>query len=296
MAAPTAFTLVTLVSEALDKAGLSSPTTAEQDRGEDKFMEEIKNDVWHRGKKLNSLQKVEILVTSNGQDRYAQPTDFSSWLSLTVLDGTKNATAQDGAVGSITLVATDNSTETFMLGKKILIYSGTGAGSMSQCTAFSTTTKVATVTPDFTTAPDSTSKYIIIDSQYELTQEPIWDVNGLTDISRQGKPEVYYPIGDEDNGEIKLLPVPYRTGAIPWGIEQRYYANLMKLDLAGTRLATIYQKWSSFFIQGVYAKQLQTDDDDRADRELEIYRRMLGELVMYETYGHDLSNLQASVN
>ena len=296
MVAPTPFTLITLVAEGLEKAGLSSPTTAQQDRGEDKFMEEIKNDVWHKAKRLNSLQKVEILVTTNGQDRYAQPTDFSSWLSLTVLDGLINGTAQAGAVGSVTLASTDGSTETYMLGKNILIYSGTGKGSMSQCTAFDTSTKVATVTPDFTTAPDSTSKYLVINSQYELTQEPIWNVNSLTDLSRQGKPATYYPIGDEDDGEIKILPVPYRTTAIPWGIEQRYYANLMTLDLTGTRLATIYQKWSSFFIQGVYAKQLQTDDDDRADRELEIYRRMLGELVMYETYGHDLSNLQTRVN
>jgi hypothetical protein len=86
------------------------------------------------------------------------------WLPNTVTIGT----AQSGTSSTIRLAATDPSTagntETFYL----RINSGTGAGQQRQVTAYNASTKVATVTPDWTTPPDATSGYGIERKQFYI--------------------------------------------------------------------------------------------------------------------------------
>ena len=49
------------------------------------------------------------------------------------------------------------------------------------------------------------------------------------------------------------------------------------------------------FVQGVYAKALENNDDSKAKQARDDYGAMLQALLMRETYGMDLSNLQMTV-
>jgi len=291
-AAPVSPTATTLVSEALKKAGHASPAAALQTRGEDYWMEEVKNDIFTLAKKLRTLQKTSVTILSKGLYRYSFPSDFSSHISLTLLDGDNEGTAQTGAAGSITLAAGSTYTEDYMLGKEILVTSGTGVSSLSQCTAYSTSTLIATVTPNFQTAPDATSTYMIIDTYYDLREGPIWDLNNNVYITGKGTPNEFRIVGDDAYGEFIVTPPPDQTY---FGLKLRYYANLMGLDLAGTLIATCYSRWRNVFIQGVKAKCLENDDDERTNTETSKYNSMLQTLILREQYGMDLSNLSATI-
>jgi len=295
MAVPTAPTLVSLTTEGLKKAGHFSPSASELTRAQDQFMEEIKNDVFTSAKKIKSLQTTSILVLTQGLSRYALPTDYSSDMVMNRLYGSHVGTSQAGTVNSITLAADEDIAESTIIGKSILIYSGTGLGSMSQCVTYDETTKVAGVSPDFDTAPNGTSKYMVIDTSTPMSQEPIWNVDSIDVPTKQGEPSVYAPIGDVDNGEIIIYPVPYRADAVPYSLQLRYYANLMKLDLSSTLMSTLYQRWRNLWVKGVELKQLQADDDDRAERVRGEYLTELQGVIAREQYGMDLTNLQARV-
>ena len=114
--------------------------------------------------------------------------------------------------------------------------------------------------------------------------------------TERGLPESWMPIGDDDNGEFLLLPLPYRneTGKV-YVLKQRYYADLMEIDLTGTLMGTLYKRWRNIWIQGVCAKALQDNDDTRAVAEGSKYNAMARLMVSQETYGSDLQNLQITI-
>jgi hypothetical protein len=71
-------------------------------------------------------------------------------------------TAQAGASGTITLDAGADATTSRYLGCRVSIYSGTGFGQAGRIiTAYNGSTKVATVTPNWTINPDNTSVFAI---------------------------------------------------------------------------------------------------------------------------------------
>lgn len=293
MAAPVAPTLATLVAEALAKAGESSPASALTTRGQDKWMEEIKSDIHMRTKTLKSLQKDIGIVFNKGQSRYSMPTDFAGQgeVSIRVLDGANTGTLQTAASTSATLASSFSATEDFMIGKEILITSGTGLNSFSQVTAWSNSTKVATVSPAWQTTPAASDGYLVVETYKDLEEGPIWNYDRAIFTMTKQKPSAFYPTGDVDYNEIILNCPPDKA----YGGIIRYYVNLMTVDLASTLMSTLYQRWRNVWIQGVYARRLQDIDDDRAKSEMQTYFNMLQVMVSQEQYGNTLSNLQATV-
>jgi hypothetical protein len=275
------------VAEGLAKGGESSPTTASTNRAKTVWMEEIKNDIWHLGKKPKLLHATSYGIFPVGQSRFTNPDDFSSDLSLTILDGSNRGTAQTGSSSSITLSASDVSAEVYILGREILIISGTGQGSYSQIIAYNTTTKVATVTPEFSTAPDSTSGYMIVDTEWPVEQRPIYERDTVFQTPLTGIATKFYPIGDEDFGEFILEKAPDRV----YGARLRYYANIMLIDIDSTHMSTIYQRWRQIFVEGIRFKKLDDEDDVRANDAYTRYRKVLYDLITRETYGMDISNI-----
>lgn len=295
MAQPTAPTLTSITTEGLQAAGYSSPGTTLLTRAQDIWMRSIKNDIWALAKKLKSLQKTTIGITTEGVSRYTLPTDFSSDLTLSILDGLSVGIAQGGAIGSITLATTDGISEAGLKQKKgVLIYAGTGKGSYSQGIGLSG--DVALVAPNFNTAPVNLDNYMHIDSVTPVRQKPIWVLDHMIQQSGgTGKPVFFYPEGDADNGEFILYPKPYRPSGIPWGMQLRYYADLMRLDLSGTLMTTLYRRWENIFTAGIYFMALRNNDDKRALKAEGIYKSLLSMLIARETYGTDLSNMQTTI-
>jgi glucokinase len=66
------------------------------------------------------------------------------------------------AVGTITLDAQASSVSDAYVGSMVVISTGTGLGQARLITAYNGTTKVATISPDWTTTPDTTSVYKVV--------------------------------------------------------------------------------------------------------------------------------------
>lgn len=304
MTIPTAPTLGSITAEGIKKAGFTNTTTAQYsaalNRAQSEWMEEIKNDIFNYARGLISLQGEGTIITTPGLAKYAFPADFGMALTVTLLDGDTYGTAQTGTTSSITLAATDTNTDTTLVGKEILIYDGTGKSTytnngLSTIIAYNSTTKVATVSPDFGTAPDNTSKYLIVDYYVKLHEVPIWDREAAVNQSAANVPSCYTPMGDSTYGNFLLYPAPYRDSGIPYGVRVRYYADLSMLDLSGNTVWTLYRKWRNVWVQGVMAKCLQANNDDRAQAEMANYLSLLKLMVHSDTYGNLQHEVRCSV-
>ncbi len=290
MPVPTAPTQATLITEALAMAGERNPSSAITTRA-GLWFEEIKNDIWRKEKKLKSLQQTCYAILQKGQARYSFPSSFSSEISMTILDGNRTGTAQAGTASSITLAASETAGDADLIGKEIIVTSNTGIGSFGQIVAYSSSSKLATVVPDFQTAPDSTSTYMIIDNEYELEQRHIGDFKQFQQ-SFLDRPRKYFPLGDEDYGEFILNCPPDKL----YGARIRYYVNIMTLDNSGTLYATLLQQWRNIWLQGIIYRRLRDADDSRSNDEFTKYRGELQSLINREKYGTDLSNLRDVVS
>lgn len=290
MAVPSNPTLNALVVEGLAQAGESNPTAALIARATNEWVEEIKNDIWHLIKKPKVLHVTAYSVFNQGQSRYSYPADFSSDLSLMVLTGTATGIAQAGTNNSITLSALDNSGST-IIGKEILMTAGTSAGSYSQVVTYNSTTKLAGVIPDFATPPISGDSYMVIDVEYPIETRPDfnWETRDMKIVS-PGLPSFAYPFGNDQEGYFVLNCPPDTT----YGVRLRYYADITQTDTASTVMSAIYRRWRNVFIQGLKARKLNDEDDDRAEHEEDQYQQKLMNLK-YEIYGMDLSNITDKV-
>lgn len=94
-----------------------------------------------------------------GTSPEAKPYLQAAAMGETTLASDSTGTAQAGAAGSITLAAGAPSTD--LTGFVVETTGGTGTGQARVITAYNTTTKVATVYPNWTTNPDATTTYAV---------------------------------------------------------------------------------------------------------------------------------------
>lgn len=291
MAAPTAADATSIITEGLYRAGYPSPSAGLQTRATTYWLREIKNDIWRLGKRFKNLQVSYPIILNTGQVQYELPTDFSSPISAQLVHGNNTGTAQAGAAGTITLASASSFTQAYLQGKEILITGGTGVNQISRIISYNTGTKVATLEPDFSTAPDNTSTYMIIEWYWPMSLSPIWDDVFNTQSHLKTKPLDAMIVGDADTGKLILKNAPDQT----YGVVLRYYANLMLLDLASTTMTTLYRYWENIFIQGVYVRALENDNRGDTTQAWQKYNNMVRELVGEETYGSELHELQRTI-
>jgi len=283
---PTNPTLLSIVTEGLNAAGESNPSAAMISRASSNWVEQIKNEIWHLAKKPKILHVTSYTVINQGQSRYAYPSDYSSDLFLTLLWGSDSNTCQTGTINTITLNSSDKS-GIQIIGKEILMMSGTSAGSYSQIVTYDPATKLAAMVPNFDTAPVAGDGYMIVDQEYPVETRPIFDWDARIKLVAPGLPQYLYPVGDDVSGYFVFNCPPDRTR----GARLRYYSDISLLDVNSDLMSVIYRKWRNIFIMGVKALKLQDEDDDNADGALQGYRRALHDLIYREMYGMDLSNI-----
>ncbi len=295
MALPTLPTVTTICQEALYKAGYTNIPSTIQSRAETKWMDELKSDIMlnnnKNSRKLKSLFTTAYTITTIGTHRYSNPSDYSSDLNLLLMTGENTGIAQTGAVNSVTLASNEDVTSDFIIGKYILMTGGTSLYSCSQVISYSETTKVATVSPDFVTAPMLNDTYMIIDRTRNLIEKDVVQFDIITNVVKS-EPINYYPIGSTTYGEFILYPTPDKV----YGLQMRYFSNLLRIDLSSTLMSTLYEKWRSIWVQGIYMKALQDIDDKKANTEKKIfYEFTLPSFIEKESYGVDWSELQFNV-
>ena len=126
MASPVDPTATSIVTEGLRHA-LSGqiPTPGDIVRGKD-WLEEVKNDIVRKEKRLRSLYFTSADILTEGISLYSNPSDYGSDLTFTLMSGETTGTAQAGTASSLTLASDEGITEANILGKELLITGGTG--------------------------------------------------------------------------------------------------------------------------------------------------------------------------
>ena len=92
---------------------------------------------------------------------FTNPANDSEFVILATqdVDHTSHGVAQAGAAGSITFEAGASAIDDFYKSQQVHIVSGTGEEQVRLITAYDGTSKIATVTPNWSTNPDATSAY-----------------------------------------------------------------------------------------------------------------------------------------
>jgi len=288
MSSPSNPTLSAIVAEGLMQANESHPDSATTLRYKTEVMEQLKNEVWKACRQPKVMQTFAYGILTPGQSRYSCPEDFSSDMSASILWGSVMGTAQSGTVNTLVLDPTATQSLADVLGKEVLIVSGTGISSASQIINLSNNagTITVTVTPGFTVAPDGTSGYMICDQQWPLKFEHIAEFYRKSRPSALNRPQTAYPIGDEDFDEFILDVAPDSTNT--YGIKMFYYGNLMKTDVDSALMSRLYLEWRNFWIQGIKAKHLMLNDDTRGPTEWNLWMTEVAKLVATAQYGTDL--------
>ena len=263
------------------------------------WVQEMFNDIDQSlsGKKLKPVMVTSFDVTVDGKSRYALPSDCAKIQTVTILDGSHTGNCTAVTASTATLAASESAETDFMQGKMLLLTSGTAVGNCSQITDWNNTTKVASVTPDFTaTSFDGTEGYMVVDTLRNLDETEISLLDKETSVT-SGIPRYYFPIGQgngdaDETGEMIFDIVPDDV----YGIQLRYFANLNLTDLSSNLLVTLYRKWQNVIIQKVFYKTLLNDRNYTESRtQEEIYWELLNRMIAIEAYGHDLSNLTSRV-
>ena len=124
----------------------------------------------------NNLANMLITITGGtgiGQSRVVSAYDTANQVATVSTPWTTNpdststyaiapltqGTAQAGAAGSITLAAGSSNTPNFYRNMVVTTTGGTGAGQTRVITGYNGTTKIATVSSDWTTTPNNTTQY-----------------------------------------------------------------------------------------------------------------------------------------
>lgn len=291
MSIPSNPTLTALVTEGINQAGESNPSASLISRASSEWIPEILNDIWHLAKKPKILQQTAYTIMNQGQSRYAYPLDYSSDLQLMILDGTDTGICQAGTASSLTLSATDNSGNN-IIGKEILMTAGTSFGSYAQIVAYDSTTKVASVIPNFNTTPVVGDTYMIVDVEYPVITKPIYEWERNYKLISPMLPQYLYPLGDDDEGYFVLNAPPDKQ----YGARLRYYVDITRMDQTTSLFSTILRRWRNILVQGIRSKKLSDEDDTRQEQAKADYARALQNMIYREIYGMDISTMTDKIS
>ena len=136
--------------------------------------------------------------------------------------GAATGTAQAGASGSITLHAGADSNDDFFTGMYVTITANTGSGQSRLITDYDGSTKVASVTPNWDTNPDSTSTFKIVGFADPAVGQYVNDVDGFgrARIVKVNSDTVAEAVNEVPFGDTSAIGTSSTAGA--WELETGY--------------------------------------------------------------------------
>jgi hypothetical protein len=294
MAAPTAPTKTTIATEALTRfLNGASPETDEITRAEDYGLEKVKRDIMNVGRTWRPLLRTVYDITVIGVSHYANPADFDSNYSVGYMSGDHSGVlATVTSTSVVDLAAAEDVTKAQAEGKKLLITSGTGVDQSQVIDDYNITTKRATMAAAYDTLPVTGDGYIVVNSIV-----PLRDMMSIALYDRYqhpgiaGTPKRFIHIPNTTVGELALYPVPDAVG----GLQRRYYADLMLIDITSAFYSTILRRWAGVFEQGVYVWKLG-EDDDRYQEQNGVYQSMLIAMMANDLDGVDKEGLKSAIS
>jgi len=284
MAIDSDVSIANLVTEALKRAGRTSPTAGQISDATSYQFREVKTDLAARGGRHPVLLTESITSTTDGLQRYSWPTAARELHSVSILDGPDDwrGTAQSATSTTLVLAAgLSISDANDVKGKYLCTTGGTGSNQIRQITGWNNTTKTATVST-WTTTPDSTTTYLIASDHkglWHIDKAVQW--NSIPNPGTRGKSYAASTFGRE----LYLEHTPDKIYVLWWN----YWSHLDRMDNAGSVVLGHIREYLSLWIQGIATKCMQRFDEDRYPGELEVYLAML---MTYEQEGSTVSAIQ----
>ena len=267
-------TLEHLCRTALRKAGQVSPSTGMiQEAVSDQFMQ-VMNDIKLKAPQHPLLETTELKVTAVGVRSLSQPTKAHTTKSVLLFDGNTDwrGTAQTGASTTITLAAAFSEDSNNIIGLQIVTLGGTGSLQTRYITAYDNSTKIATVDSAWTTTPDSTTTYLIVNYQNEIysTSKQVMNYDSYKFASK-GLPLM----GAIEGETLWLDKPPDKIYPLYW----TYYQDVDQIDWSSALALKILREWRTIIVEGVSAYSMDIYDDARSTNEFQKYFIKLGLLV-----------------
>lgn len=273
MAIPADPVVNTFLEHALRRAGQPNPSTAQRDELKDNGLQEVKTDIRLFAAGHPMLRTTAVDSTIVGVRVYAGPTDLNIMKGIALWDGPDEwrGTAQAGGAATLTGAATLDEDSDTLIGHVLILTGGTGVDQLGYITGYDNGTKVITVSANWTTAPDSTTTYLIANQRRLLPFEV--KASGLDLVWDPGAKQL--PTEAAVVGETIYLN--YAADKI-YGLEYDYIADIDRLDEAGTLFIKLLREWRTLFMQGCRLKVMERYDEDRAVTVLPLYKALLDAL------------------
>lgn len=252
MAVPTAPTIDSLVTEALRKASAMDQYT----RARSQWFEEIKLDIAQR-KRWKVLESQLIRIPTRFTQFVSVPSDFDTAIKVSYYRGSNYGTAAGGSASTITLSSSEGITKDDAEGRFIFTTGGTGSAQKSRIVLYDPNTKVASVSPNWTTIPDSTTRYAIMDYErilgfiaYEDLKEHVGEAEVPT-VYAIFNDNLYFDRVIDDKGNFSVA------------VEIDYYADINKIDLSSPVMSDLLREWRQPFLLGIQSKAYLEKNDAR---------------------------------
>lgn len=259
MAVPTVPTVTSILTEAFRRCGVPSPTTAQLTRAEDEWFEEVKQEIGAE-KRWHNYEETMVLIPQAYAQVYAIPSPLDRILSMSFFSGT-TGTASAGGNTSITL----SSAGTDVLGRKIFLTGGTGAG---QCNRIlSLAGLVATVAATWSTNPDSSTTYMIADNERPV----MGPVIGLPRTGLGASQQVTK--WEQFEHQVILYPV---LDASTYALELRGTVDISLVDRTDARLTRVLRELRPALLAGVMVRIKEDQQDD----DLPLYRQRYEQITL----------------
>jgi hypothetical protein len=238
------------------------------------------------GNTWNPLRKVYWTSTLAGVGKIEMPSDCERLFLATALDWNHSGELSGvTSASSVALAADEEAGAVAVEGAYLIITDGTGVNQGVQVQSYDATTKVCTMAEAFSTAPVAGDSYIIAAQLNDMIEAP-----SLAFVREQfnamGAPRYWFPYPDY----IELFYVPDKV----YGVRLEYFADLRRLDTASDLYNAIIRRWAGVLEQGVYVWKLG-EDDNRYEREMALFARMMNDIKARDLYMADISYLQRTV-
>lgn len=317
MAGPTQPTATTIVTEALARYGVKSPTAAQISRAITQGLEYTKDLICLRSRKWNVLRFKSYYQVGPKQSIMRLPSDLGSITRIGVWDSDNYMLMGSPNVASQTTIKLNNSetrTASQLEGKWIVFDSTAGselvgAGLVgvlpvyvSQIVRYTASTKSASVYPPVKYLGTTYSSYSILGYKtpvsVKMASEYLDDIH-FPEIP--GRPTQAY-INDytewDTNAVVDIngtsVQFDYTTDKC-YTFEILHHLDLQQIDLSDARYNNVLRKWKALLTQGVFVWLLEDNSDDRMINQQEKFGNMLSILGGQEIEGYDVSDLQRTV-
>lgn len=183
----------------------------------------------------------------------------------TGLQSVRSNTAQAGAVGTITLDAAASAVDGYYNDTVVYLTGGTGIGQVRHISAYVGATKVATIKPNWATAPDATSTFAI------LSVTSPWDHVTADHLDSGSTGASLNAAGSAGDPWLTALPGVYGAGTAGNIVGNNLNATVSSrlasasytapLDAAGTATAVWNAATASYGTAGSYGLLIETNVD-----------------------------------